>query len=294
MDDKQVLQSTQQVSTGRQLSCSDGGPHLNVQPFSSTPAKNMILSNCPPVNHHMCGADYQNTHGSSNTIHSHSQEQQRLNESVGHNIGDVFQNMYDSNQGFNFSQSNCEDLIMHPSLRQQPKSSPSGKSTQWYEQDIPKAKNESGQTKSIPKEKKSITTKTFAKGMMDVSLLSSNATQLRTVLTNNEHDFYKLLLWLITLSIILQVLSSVLLLMSDYFKTDVKEKDEANQGKRKFLNFLSLAMVTVVTSLNILISVFSSPTSHVSVSHTPPSTPTGRMNVPQFSESSLHGSRSEL
>lgn len=108
------------------------------------------------------------------------------------------------------------------------------------------------------KEKKSITTKTFAHGMMDVSLLTSNATHLRTVLSDSEHDFYWLLIVLITASITLQVISGVLLIMADYFKTQVKEKDRQTQGRRKLLNFVSLAMVMIVTSLNILISVFSS------------------------------------
>lgn len=109
------------------------------------------------------------------------------------------------------------------------------------------------------KEKKSITTKTFAHGMMDVSLLTSNATQLRAVLSNPKHEFYNLLLWLIGLSIVLQLLSAVLLIASDFLKTQVKEKDRKNQGKRKFLNFLSLTLVTIVMSLNVLISAFSSP-----------------------------------
>lgn len=109
------------------------------------------------------------------------------------------------------------------------------------------------------KEKKSITTKTFAHGMMDVSLLTSNSTQLRAVLSNPDHEFYTLLLWLIGLSIVLQVLSAVLLIMSDYFKTQVKEKDLQHQRKRKLMNFLSLALVTIVTSLNVLISAFSTP-----------------------------------
>lgn len=112
------------------------------------------------------------------------------------------------------------------------------------------------------KEKKSITTRTFAHGLMDVSLLTSNASQLRAILANPEHDFYTLLVWMIGISIVLQITSGVLLLMSDYFKTQIKEKDRQNQKKRKLLNFLSLSLVLVVTSLNILIATFSVPVSH--------------------------------
>ena len=111
------------------------------------------------------------------------------------------------------------------------------------------------------KEKKTMSTKTFAHGMMDVSLLTGNATQLRAVLANPAHDFYMLLIWFIVTSVILQIISSILLIMSDFFKTQVKEKDRQNQRKRKMLNFISLAMVTITTALNILISAFYSPVS---------------------------------
>ncbi|XP_060571956.1 uncharacterized protein LOC132730117 [Ruditapes philippinarum] len=145
-------------------------------------------------------------------------------------------------------------------------------------------------TKKEKKEKKSITTKTFAHGMMDVSLLTSNATQLRAVLSNPSYEFYTLLLWLIGLSIVLQLLSAVLLISSDFLKTQVKEKDRKNQGKRKFLNFLSLTLVTIVMSLNVLISAFSSPTTfqqHV---------PSGevRRDIPAFSSPDIQTARSEL
>jgi hypothetical protein len=145
-------------------------------------------------------------------------------------------------------------------------------------------------TKKEKKEKKSITTKTFAHGMMDVSLLTSNATQLRAVLSNPSYEFYTLLLWLIGLSIVLQLLSAVLLISSDFLKTQVKEKDRKNQGKRKFLNFLSLTLVTIVMSLNVLISAFSSPTTfqqHV---------PSGevRRDIPAFSSPDIQTTRSEL
>lgn len=111
----------------------------------------------------------------------------------------------------------------------------------------------------MQKEKKSITTKTFAHGMMDVSLLTSNATQLRALIADPGHQFYTLLLWLIGFSISLQITSGVLLIMSDYFKTQVKEKDLQHQKKRKLLSFLSLSLVTIVTSLNVMISAFNTP-----------------------------------
>lgn len=121
--------------------------------------------------------------------------------------------------------------------------------------------------------------------MLDVSLLTSNATQLRAILSNPDHQFYTFLVWLIALSVVLQVISGILLIMSDFFKTQVKEKDRQNQRKRKLLNFVALAMVMVVTALNILISAFYAPASHHTVVK----------NEPQFSSAEFAGTEhSEL
>merc|ERR1712048_1345566 len=57
------------------------------------------------------------------------------------------------------------------------------------------------------------TKKTLAQGMLDVALLTANASQLKYVLQLGEdkHDFYYLMLALIILSIILQVIHAVIL-----------------------------------------------------------------------------------
>lgn len=50
------------------------------------------------------------------------------------------------------------------------------------------------------------TKKTIAQGMLDIALLTANASQLKYILQIGErHEFYKLMLTLISLSIILQV-----------------------------------------------------------------------------------------
>ncbi|XP_052820777.1 ninjurin-B-like [Mya arenaria] len=151
-----------------------------------------------------------------------------------------------------------------------------------------KTRSQPNEVPKEKKEKKSITTKTFAHGMMDVSLLTSNATQLRAVLSNPDHDFYRFLLILIGLSITLQIISGVLLVVSDFYKTQVKEKDRQNQRKRKTLSFISLTMVMIVTALNILISAFYTPDVHGTNHHrhAHPQTP----SEPIFSQSSYAGS----
>lgn len=55
------------------------------------------------------------------------------------------------------------------------------------------------------------TKKTIAQGMLDIALLTANASQLKYVLqTGGKHPFYTLMIALISLSIVLQV--SLLLL----------------------------------------------------------------------------------
>ena len=89
--------------------------------------------------------------------------------------------------------------------------------------------------------------------------MTSNASQLRSVMSNPDHEFYRLLIWLLILSVILQILSGIVLIWSDFYKSQIKEKDRQNQKKRKVMNFVALAMMMVITSLNILITAFNTP-----------------------------------
>ncbi|XP_046673007.1 ninjurin-2-like isoform X3 [Homalodisca vitripennis] len=55
------------------------------------------------------------------------------------------------------------------------------------------------------------TKKTIAQGMLDIALLTANASQLKYILqVGDRHEFYSLMLGLITTSIILQVVSASL------------------------------------------------------------------------------------
>jgi hypothetical protein len=50
------------------------------------------------------------------------------------------------------------------------------------------------------------TKKTIAQGMLDIALLTANASQLKYVLqVGHQHEFYTLMVWLISISIVLQV-----------------------------------------------------------------------------------------
>ncbi|XP_013107118.2 ninjurin-1 isoform X1 [Stomoxys calcitrans] len=58
------------------------------------------------------------------------------------------------------------------------------------------------------------TKKTIAQGMLDIALLTANASQLKYILqVGEQHQFYKLMLILISLSIILQIGAGLLLMV---------------------------------------------------------------------------------
>ncbi|XP_073847811.1 ninjurin C isoform X1 [Musca autumnalis] len=58
------------------------------------------------------------------------------------------------------------------------------------------------------------TKKTIAQGMLDIALLTANASQLKYILqVGEQHQFYKLMLVLISLSIILQIAAGFLLMV---------------------------------------------------------------------------------
>ncbi|XP_064548339.1 ninjurin-A isoform X3 [Drosophila montana] len=58
------------------------------------------------------------------------------------------------------------------------------------------------------------TKKTIAQGMLDIALLTANASQLKYILqVGEQHQFYKLMLILISLSIVMQVAAGVLLVV---------------------------------------------------------------------------------
>lgn len=56
------------------------------------------------------------------------------------------------------------------------------------------------------------TKKTIAQGMLDIALLTANASQLKYILqVGHKHEFYSLMLTLISVSIIMQVCNVILI-----------------------------------------------------------------------------------
>ncbi|XP_011424863.3 ninjurin-1 isoform X2 [Magallana gigas] len=101
--------------------------------------------------------------------------------------------------------------------------------------------------------KAKVSMKTVSQGMMDVSLLTSNASQLRTALLHPKYDFFWPLVSLILVSMGLQIVARVLMLWSDYLKDSVIDAGK----KRKQLQFVALVIMSFITMANALISVFS-------------------------------------
>ncbi|XP_045470222.1 ninjurin-1-like isoform X3 [Harmonia axyridis] len=87
------------------------------------------------------------------------------------------------------------------------------------------------------------TKKTIAQGLLDVALLTANASQLKYILqVGPKHEFYTLMLSLIIVSIILQVTGGVVALLV-YVKMDHTRNHEYNKVAW-ILNHINLGLVT--------------------------------------------------
>ncbi|KAK4015663.1 hypothetical protein OUZ56_030637 [Daphnia magna] len=97
------------------------------------------------------------------------------------------------------------------------------------------------------------TKKNFSQGMMDIALLTANASQLRYVMRSPYWDFYhKLNITLICISIALQIIAGILLVCvsrKDYKRKDVRE------GTR-IMNDVVVILIFAITFVNIFIATF--------------------------------------
>jgi hypothetical protein len=98
------------------------------------------------------------------------------------------------------------------------------------------------------------TKKTIAQGLLDVALLTANASQLKYVLQVGEkHEFYILMLCLISISIVLQVVAAILCVILGTTLNLNKEGDHQNADRA---NNVVLCINIVLMAVNILISSF--------------------------------------
>lgn len=97
------------------------------------------------------------------------------------------------------------------------------------------------------------TKKTVAKGMMDIALLTANASQLKYVLREGENSsFYHLNVVCISLSIFLQVVVGILLILNSRYNINVLTE----QQKADRLNNFIMIGIFLITIINIFVSAF--------------------------------------
>ncbi|XP_076373519.1 ninjurin-2-like isoform X2 [Tachypleus tridentatus] len=97
------------------------------------------------------------------------------------------------------------------------------------------------------------TKKTIAQGMLDVALFTANASQLKYILhMGTRHEFYYLMVTLISISIILQISAGVMILMKSRFNINKK----CHQLQADSLNNALMWIFFGLTVLNVFISCF--------------------------------------
>ncbi|XP_057333920.1 ninjurin-1-like isoform X3 [Microplitis mediator] len=100
------------------------------------------------------------------------------------------------------------------------------------------------------------TKKTIAQGMLDIALLTANASQLKYILqVGKQHEFYTLMLTLICISIGLQILSG-LLSLSLNLMTDRNMQDSRQGYTVEWIGRIRVALSFIVFLDNILIATF--------------------------------------
>ncbi|CAG9832507.1 unnamed protein product [Diabrotica balteata] len=98
------------------------------------------------------------------------------------------------------------------------------------------------------------TKKTIAQGLLDIALLTANASQLKFILqVGHKHEFYLLMLILISTSIILQVIQAVLCVILGGSYDINKEHHQDNANKT---NNVVMVINIVIMAVNVLINSF--------------------------------------
>ncbi|KAK3918635.1 Ninjurin-1 [Frankliniella fusca] len=98
------------------------------------------------------------------------------------------------------------------------------------------------------------TKKTIAQGMLDIALLTANASQLKYILqVGPRHEFYSLMLGLIATSMILQVVLGVLFLSLNVMR-DCRLHREEYKRSAEFINYCGVGGCVLVTAINLLAS----------------------------------------
>jgi len=93
--------------------------------------------------------------------------------------------------------------------------------------------------------------KTVAEGVMDLSLLMANASQLKFVVNKGQNGkFYIALLVFIPLVLVLQIISGMLLCILVFTKAD----SEKEKKRATVLNTTTVGLIVIITALSAIIS----------------------------------------
>uniref|UniRef100_A0A8D8QPP6 Ninjurin-1 n=1 Tax=Cacopsylla melanoneura TaxID=428564 RepID=A0A8D8QPP6_9HEMI len=97
------------------------------------------------------------------------------------------------------------------------------------------------------------TKKTIAQGMLDIALLTANASQLKYILqVGAKHEFYKLMVGLISTSIVLQIIVGVMFLIIGGLNIN----KPCDCRSATILNDLILIVIFLISIINVVISGF--------------------------------------
>ncbi|XP_064119750.1 ninjurin-2-like isoform X2 [Macrobrachium nipponense] len=100
------------------------------------------------------------------------------------------------------------------------------------------------------------TKKTIAQGMLDIALLTANASQLKYVLQLGKgYEFYSVMLGLIITSLVLQLVAAAMSLTLTMCR-DCNLHDESYRFSALCINHFNLICVFIIAVLNIIISAF--------------------------------------
>ena len=98
--------------------------------------------------------------------------------------------------------------------------------------------------------------KSMAQGLMDIALLSVNASQLRNLAEGPDHPFYNICFALIVTSLVLQFIAAIGLIVA----TRLNIEDEKQQRVADITNDVITLIIFLITVVNIFIGAFNAPT----------------------------------
>ncbi|XP_055339494.1 ninjurin-B-like [Paramacrobiotus metropolitanus] len=101
------------------------------------------------------------------------------------------------------------------------------------------------------------TKKTVAQGLLDIALLTANASQLKNLIETENHPFYTLTMVLLCMSIVLQIVVAVVLLVVGRMDMETSQKQRKKDNKSVVLfNDMAIIGVFLITAVNLFIGIF--------------------------------------